>query len=205
MLRERPSLSFCEGEPRRSDTMMKFTGETAWRVENTFILTLPPTSPGTVDPPALVIEYEGVDTIHVHAQLALGTWRDQLAQHGGELVRQGALRTGLFSVAFAISFVTLIGALFAALLLTGAATLFGELAAMIVAWFSFVFAVSLSLYVFVRTAFSPILDHAELAWANALPRLTEMSGQLLTPHVLGSADAVQALPYRSSESDDSAA
>ena len=43
---------------------------------------------------------------------------------------------------------------------------------------------------------SPIMDHTELAWKQALPKLTAMSGELLTPHILGSADAVKALPYR---------
>ena len=204
MLRERREVTFYEGAPRRGNTQDPFYLESAWRVEDTFTLTLPPMSQlTTVDPPALIIRYEDTHTVHVHAQLTLGTWQDELSQRGGELVRQGALRTGFVGAGLGVGLLTLVAGLVMATLATLGAGFFGPTAAAITAVTSFVMVCLTSVYVFARTAASPIVDHVELAWAQTLPRLTEMSGELLTPHILGSADAVQALPYRAPSSEES--
>jgi hypothetical protein len=205
LLRDRPDIVFYEGEPRRQHTRQRYTRESAWRVDDTFILTLPAIQPVTVDPPALVIRYEADQVVHVHAQLSLGTWQDQLSQRGGELVRQGALRTGLVGVGTAVGLFTLVFGSIVGFVLTLAAGLVGDTLALVVMSLAIFLVPSGALFAFARTAFSPIVDHAELAWKHTLPRLTEMVGELLTPHILASVDTVRALPYRSPDSEESAA
>ena len=121
---------------------------------------------------------------------------DFLSQHAGEMLRRGALRTGLVGVGFGIGFLTLlVSGIFATILVLWS-SLLSEAISRVLLVVTPILCASGALYAFARVAFGPIVNHEQLAWKLGLPRLTQLTGRLLTPHILGSADAVPALPYR---------
>jgi hypothetical protein len=204
LLERDEGVTLFAGPPQRKQASQDHHRASAWRVGDTFILTRPTFSPILVDPPALVLRFDEDGTVQAHAQLSLGTKKDYLSQHAGELLRRGALRTGLVGVGFGVGFLTfLVSGIFAAILVLWSSLLSEAVSQVLLVVTPILCAIG-AFYSFARVAFGPVVNHEQLAWKLGLPRLTQLTGQLLTPHILGSAETGPALPYRVGQPSESA-